>query len=128
MNNSSYLAISPELYFHLFDQQSIIIDREGVEHLYDHTQTDILSLCDGTKTVERLLTILISQYNAENDSRIESFRKAILDFLEYQIKNHVLVENEHIKKSTKYFWVRGKFYPSGLSVEITSRCNFLCPH
>lgn len=128
MNNSSYLAISPELYFHLFDQQSIIIDREGVEHLYDHTQTDILSLCDGTKTVERLLTILISQYNAENDSRIESFRKAILDFLEYQIKNHVLVENEHITKSTNIFGVRGKFYPSGLSVEITNRCNFLCPH
>lgn len=128
MKNSSYLSISPELCFHLIGEKSIIIDQGGIEHLYDSSQTDILSLCDGTKTVEQLVSILVDQYNAESDYRIENFRKAILNFLDFQLKNHVLIEKENIKKSLNIFGVRGKFYPSALSVEITSRCNFSCPH
>ncbi len=128
MNNYSYLSISPDLCLHFFGEHSIIIDREGIEYLYGNSQTDILSMCDGTNTVEHIIAHLIAQYNAENDCRIESFKMAVINFLEYQLRNHILIESNCVNVCTNIYGVRGKYYPNALSVEITSRCNFLCPH
>ncbi len=127
MRNEYYLTISPELSFHFFGDQSIIIDSDGIEYLYDSTQTSILSLCDGTKTIKKLLETLAFQYNVDNDTK-EKFNKAIVAFLDIQIKKNVVVEQNTYKMNSNIYGEKGKYYPNALSVEITNRCNFLCPH
>ncbi len=128
MNTLSYCSIYPNLFLHKYGKQSMIVDDQGVEYLYTEPQTDILSLCDGTKTVLQIIDELVIQYGAENDPRIESFKKSIESFIEYQIKHKVVMLSDRIVNVNNIYGIRNKFYPNALSVEITSRCNFMCPH
>lgn len=127
MKKDKYLYFSTNIYLHFFGKSSIIIDDLGMEYLYDETQTDIFELCNGTNTCNDVVNKLAKIYSADKNN-YELLKTSVCSFLKVQIKKNILKISNKIVVAHNIYGKIGKYYPSALSIEITSKCNFLCPH
>lgn len=127
MNFDKYPFISEDLYLHLFGNYSILMDSFGMEYLYDEAQTDIFQYCNGKNSYNEILNNLAKLYSVDH-SKFNSLKDSIDYFFQRQVKKKIIQENNEPIETKNIYGQREKFYPTALSIEITSKCNFTCPH
>lgn len=124
---NKYPSLSFSLYLHYFGKQSEIIDENGMEYLYNEIQTDIFELCTGLNTCSEIVEKLAVVYNA-NSKMFDELKISVMNFIKTQVNKNILVLKDVQESMNNIYGERGKFYPLALSIEVTNKCNFSCPH
>lgn len=132
-----YPKLREGVYVHQWPDESQVIGNmsgEQVRYVFEnHSMTKInddgilmLQKCDGTKTLQEIISELVAVYGNE-----EQIRMAVTTFL-YRAKEHYGNIDFISKKSEKYeLEITGSkeyYTPMHFSMEITTRCNLLCKH
>lgn len=124
MTEEQYICIKQDCYIHYFLDKVQI--RKG---LYDFLlvntfQADILKLCEGSPTVNQLITMIISGYKLEDN---EHNRNLIINLIElFRNKDIISLEDEAIPFSLPHYGELGKTFPAWIIIEVTSKCNLNC--
>jgi radical SAM protein with 4Fe4S-binding SPASM domain len=113
-----YLTVSEQIFIRKTSRGNYILQGDHVIEVNEISE-EILSLCDGTRTSEEILSELCSHH----DENIEEVRGDFEDFIEEMVRNHILeyISAPHYKEPL-YQHDR----PFSINLEITYACNQHC--
>lgn len=92
----------------------------------NESAAEIITLINGTRTYDEIISFLASKYNEENDSiraKITPFIKSISNL--YNIN---IMEQQNSNEIPVNFIEKSILYPSVASIELTNKCNIKCMH
>lgn len=125
-----YIALTIPSNLHFFGNGSIL-DIAGSETRFDSVNTDIILLCNGTRTISEITDSLLVTYNysdADSSYRNNLSRKIDI-FLRKQVElGNVSISDTRKEISIKTSGEQGKYYPKRVVLELTNNCNFHCSH
>lgn len=126
MKEEQFYCLSDESYFqYYYDEARIYLGTTQYVKL-NQLQKDVLILCDGVHSEKDIFEIIQKKYQIEKNKDNEDLLIGVINKL--QDKNIIKASNVKREKKIKMYGEIGKCYPISIICEITSKCNFQCPH
>lgn len=95
----------------------------GKDYAFNESESIILAEMTGEHTVRQIVDIYAKKFNCN----VFTLQTTIIKIIENNIKNGIIKLNTN-NNSIIIYGEKGKFYPNYINIELTSRCNFKCPH
>lgn len=121
-----YYILSDGLSLHYWGYESIVTDDIGMKYKLNEIQTDVIEFCNGMTRGQEIINAILDMYQCPV-KYYDTAKNKIIECLEGLIRNR-LIEVTKENKERLITGVKGKFYPTELSIEITNICNFKCKH
>lgn len=134
--HDKYIVMSPSVYVHQTPSESRIagiMNKEQLKHTFEscallEVNDDavyILQLCDGTKTLQDVIAIVIKEKNITSDKAVNG----ICAFLNNALSmNYIKMLNDECFTPLVVTGSKEFYYPIHFVLELTSRCNLKCKH
>lgn len=123
--DSQYPIIKDGISVHFWKDLAILTDEIGVLSQYENVKyelneqyTNVIALCDGTKSIADISDQMLHLYNEKKDN--------VIGMIEKMCDENILYVADLPKAKQVYWGERGRSYPLHLSLELTNRCNFAC--
>ena len=116
---NSYIQHNYNTYFFIFMANS----KKGILELND-SGSEILSLCDGSNTVESIISILSEKYNEDYNN----IKDLVDDFLLPFIDSGLIEKLSTASKRRVIFGSEKYYCPSTITLELTNKCPLECKH
>ena len=119
LTENSYIKYKPSVYIY-----SLYKDGIRDQLIINETACSILELCNGTNTLDNIISILKKKYNDTE----ENVKKNVIEFLQPFMSNELVQE---IESKDFYNTIKGNkdiVYPDTLVWELTDYCPLDCRH
>lgn len=119
LSEKSFIKIKPDVYIY-----SSFKDKVRSALVINESAFNILKLCDGTNSIESIITKLKNKYNSETNT----IRKNVEEFLTPLIERGLVEISKNREFKNVIRGNKNIYYPDVMMFEITYKCPLDCKH